>query len=287
MGRPKQNLPRKLAGARRAQPDVHARRSTRPRASRHPPVNTSGVLAAIATLTLLTIAADTILAAFGESTQAAHQHRIDNNVSTLLSGIPQHGSTLGNPSAPVTMQIYSDLECQDSREWFTYNLPTIIRQLVRPRILKLEYHSFKTNTIWPQTFVNQQTAALAAGAQNKLWNYIDTFYPEQRTEYTHYANQEFLQNIATQVPGLNIPQWHQARQTERRSEQITTEDHTARTTLHLHVTPTFLIGLTGHKLHRLTSPHRKLYTGQHHYVYYVDTEDIEQAIHTLDPQLAR
>jgi protein-disulfide isomerase len=286
MGRPKQNLPRKLAGPRRAPSGNQARRSSRKHLPSWVTIKPTGVLATIATLTILTIVAGVILATFGESTLAAREHRIDNTVSTLLSGVPQHGATLGNQTAPITMQIYSEVECQDSRIWFAHDLPAIIQALVRPGILKLEYHTFKTNTIWPQTFVNQQTAALAAGAQNKLWNYIDTFYPEQHTEYTHYANQKFLQNIATQVPGLNIPQWRQARETGRRSEQITTEDREARTTLHLHVTPTFLIGLTGHTLHQLTSPHRKLYTGQHHYVYYVDTEDIEQAIHKLDPQLA-
>lgn len=285
MGHPKQNLPRKLAGPRGAHTTNQRKQAARRRHRIPLPTQSSGILTAIATITILTIAAGAILAAFGPSTQAARQHRIDHRVSALLSGIPQHGSTLGNPGAPVTMQIYSDLECQDTHGWFSYDLPSIIRQFVRTGVLKLEYHSFKTNTIWPQTFVNQQTAALAAGAQNKLWNYIDTFYHEQGTEYTHYANETFLTSIATQVPGLNIPQWHQARQTGRRSEQTTTEDHTARTTLQLHVTPTFLIGLTGHQLHQLTSPHRLLYPHQHHYVYYVDTEDIEKAIHKLNPHL--
>lgn len=285
MGRPKQNLPRKLAGTRRAQHDRGAWRSSRRRATRRLPIKTSEVLAAIATFTIVLIASGAIIAAFGQSTQAARDHYIDSTISTMLAGIPQHGATLGDPNAPVTMQIYSEVECQDSRAWFEEDLPEIVKAFVRPGILKLEYHSFKTNTIWPQTFVNQQTAALAAGAQNKLWNYIDTFYQEQGTEYTRYANEAFLEGIASQTAGLKIPQWHKARETGRRSEQVAEEDHTARDIMHLHVTPTFLVGLTGQPLHQLTSPHRKLYPHQHHYVYYVGTQDIETAIHQLDPRL--
>lgn len=285
MGHPKQNLPRKLADARCKQDTSRSQRGARRRPSAHIRLTPSRVLASIATLTIVLIAVGAIVAAFGPSTQAARHRQIDEAITNLLSGIPQNGSTLGSPDAPVTMQVYTEVECQDSREWFKHQFPGIIRDFVRPGILKLEYHAFKTNTIWPQTFIDQQTAALAAGVQDKLWNYTDTFYHEQGIEYTHYANNTFLQSIATQTPSLNIPQWRQDRQSGRRSEQVAEEDHTARTTMGLHVTPTFLIGLTGHKLTMLTSLHEKLYTKQQHPVYFVSTRDVERAIEELDPHL--
>src|ERR1700729_16785 len=33
------------------------------------------------------------------------------SVDSLLKGIPQHGTTLGNPKAPVTFTEYGDLQC--------------------------------------------------------------------------------------------------------------------------------------------------------------------------------
>lgn len=281
MGRPKQNLPRKLAGPRRQQANSRRGPRRRPRIK----IKASRLLASTATLAIALIAAGAILGAFGESSLAVRKRHVDEAVTRLLTGIPQSNATLGDPDAPVTMQVYSEVECQDSREWFKHQFPAIVNKFVRPGILKLEYHAFKTNTIWPQTFINQQTATLAAGVQGKLWNYADTFYHEQGTEYTHYANETFLTGIATQTPGLNIPQWQQDRQTGRRSEQIAEEDHTARDLMGLHVTPTFMIGLTGHKLTMLTSLHEKLYEKQHHPVYFVGISDIERAIEKFDPRL--
>lgn len=43
------------------------------------------------------------------SAQAAVR-RIDDEVSTLLAGIPPHGNTLGHPTAPFTLAIFGDLQ---------------------------------------------------------------------------------------------------------------------------------------------------------------------------------
>ncbi len=238
------------------------------------------MLTTAATFAILTLASSLILAVFGESSQAARQHRVDHTVNTMLGGIPQHDSTLGKPTAPYTLQVFADLECHDSRNWFTKYMPAIIQQLVRPGILKIQYRSLKTDTIWPTIFVNQQTAALAAGAQDKMWNYIETFYHEQGTEYTKYATESYLNDLARQVPGLNLEQWHADRQDGRRSEQVTADDQTARE-LGFHDTPSFRIGPSGGKLQNLTGPSSILYVGQKHPVSLVYAEDIKVAISTL------
>jgi hypothetical protein len=126
--------------------------------------------------------------------------RIDHEVSTLLASIPQQERTLGSPTAPVTLEVFLDLKDPDSRAWFLANLPAIIHDYVRTDTVKLEYHAYKTNTFSPQEFVKDHTAALAASTQTKLWNYIYTFYHEQGNEFTPYATETFLKNIARQVP---------------------------------------------------------------------------------------
>ncbi len=52
-------------------------------------------------------------------------------VETLFKGIPQHGTTLGSQSAPVTMIEYVDAQCPYCRMFETQVLPDIVRRYVR------------------------------------------------------------------------------------------------------------------------------------------------------------
>jgi hypothetical protein len=99
---------------------------------------------------------------------ADSQTRVAQEITRLLAGIPQSDRTLGYPNAPVTLEVFADLKDPDSRKW--WYLPAIIQQDVRTGLLQLRFHSYKTNTRSPGEFVDEQTAALAAGAQDKLWN---------------------------------------------------------------------------------------------------------------------
>lgn len=192
-----------------------------------------------------------ILVAFGvivltrhASSQAALERGIDREVGTLLAGIPQQGDTLGKRTAPLTLEVYSDLKDPDSQNWFVNYLPAILNEDVRPGLVKIQYHSFKTNTHYPAEFVKEQTAALAAGAQDKLWNFVDTFYYEQGSEFASYVTESYLDGIARQVPGLNLKLWRTDRHTGRREEQVPAEDETAKA-LGLYLTPSFRVGRTG------------------------------------------
>lgn len=230
----------------------------------------------------------TIVVAFGvlvltrhASSEAALEHSIDHKVSAQLSGIPQEDTTLGRRTAPVTMEVFIDLEDPTSRWWFREDLPAIINAYVRTGDLKLRYHAFKRNTYWPAVFVNQQTAALAAGAQDKLWNFIDTFFYEQGKELTRYVTESYLEGIARQAPGLNLTRWHTHRHTDRREEQTTTEDQSART-IGLHVTPAFRIGKTGGHMSIFTGRTMIRYPEQKHPIALVEAPDIANAIALLD-----
>lgn len=205
---------------------------------------------------------------------------IDHEVSTLLTGIPQQGRTLGSPTAPVTLQVFGDLEDDDSQRWVLTLLPAIVREFVRPDILKIEYLAYKTNTINSETFVKQQAAAIAAGAQNKLWNFIDTFYHEQGTEYTPYVTEHYIDNIASQVPGLNIAQWHHDRNHGGRAEQVFTEDQAARAD-GIHVTPAYRLGRTGGPLKDFTGSEAITFPGQHHPTTFASANDIANAINQI------
>src|SRR3569623_377051 len=45
--------------------------------------------------------------------------------------------------------------------------------------------------------VTAARAAAAAGAQNRLWQFIDLFYQKQQTENSGYVTDKFIENIAS------------------------------------------------------------------------------------------
>src|ERR1700685_4451340 len=74
----------------------------------------------------------------------AERLRLRRQVAAVFAGIPQHGALLGQPMAPVTLQVFVDLE--DNREgttWFDVMLPPILETFVRPRLVRLEFRSMK------------------------------------------------------------------------------------------------------------------------------------------------
>jgi protein-disulfide isomerase len=211
----------------------------------------------------------------------ANRDRIDSAVNALFAGIPQEGSYLGRRTAPVTMEVFIDLEDPTCRWWFRENLPAIVRDDVRTGALRLRYHAFKRNTYWPAVFVKQQAAALAAGAQGKLWDFIDTFFYEQGKELTHYVTENFLQGVAGQVPGLNLARWQADRRTGRREEQTAAEDQAAKA-VGLYVTPAFRIGKTGGPMSIFTGRRMVQYPEQHHPIALIETTDVGNAIKVLN-----
>lgn len=176
-----------------------------------------------------------------ESTQA---RQVSAAVSSLLQGIPQQGDVLGRASAPVTLQYFGDLECPVCRSFTVGALPSIIGDQVRSGQLRIEYRSLETATREPEVFTSQQTAALAAGKQQKMWNFVETFYHEQQEEDSGYVTERFIQGIAKQVPGLNLARWKAARTDPALAGQLESDARSASAD-NLNGTPAFLVGVTG------------------------------------------
>ncbi len=103
---------------------------------------------------------------------------------------------------------------------------------------QIEYRSLETATREPEVFKTQQVAALAAGKQNKMWNYIETFYHEQGEEDSGYVTEKYLQGIASQVPGSNLTQWSDRPQRPATGRTGDTTDAQAASN----------VGFTGHAL---------------------------------------
>jgi protein-disulfide isomerase len=183
---------------------------------------------------------------------ASARTRVIHEVDDVLAGIPQSGNALGSPGAAVTLQYFGDLECPICRKFTLGALPSIINRWVRQGKLRIEYLSLETATREPEAFEDQQVAALAAGRQDKMWNYLELFYHEQGTEGTGYVNEGYLRDLAQQVPGLKLAKWDKARSDPTFNEEINRDAELAAVD-NMTGTPSFLIGHTGGATKRLES----------------------------------
>jgi protein-disulfide isomerase len=210
-----------------------------------------GVVAAVVVVVIVVI----LIATGGSSSKppastGTTATKTSNAITSLVGGIPQNANTLGNPNAPVTLQYFGDLECPICKDFTLGALPAIIQKWVREGKVKIEYRSLETATREPEVFKTQQVAALAAGKQNKMWNFLETFYHEQGEEDSGYVTESYLQGIAKQVPGLDLATWTTDRGDGALSERVAT-DAQAANNAGFTGTPSFLIGKTGGTMTKL------------------------------------
>lgn len=129
-----------------------------------------------------------------------HPHRHHAHQATpLLQGIPQQGTILGRPDAPVRMDIFADLQCAYCRKFDQHALPGLIERYVRPGRLQLRLHLL--SDIGPDSQLAARLA-LAAGLQHRLWQLVLRFYAHQGTENTGWV-QRRLPEVIAEVPGLS------------------------------------------------------------------------------------
>jgi protein-disulfide isomerase len=181
--------------------------------------------------------------------RAAQTRGTSAEVTSLLTGIPQRGSALGNPNAALTLQYFADLQCPFCREFMLTALPSIIQKWVRAGKLRIVYGSEETATHDPEIFKVQQVAALAAGRQQKMWNFVELFYYNQGRENSGYVTEGFLQGLAQQVPGLDLIAWTAARNDAAAVDTLNREARAAHNA-GVTGTPGFFLGKTGGRLRR-------------------------------------
>jgi protein-disulfide isomerase len=168
-------------------------------------------------------------------------------VQQLFAGIPQSGVTLGRPDAPVTLVEYADVQCPYCGQWARDVLPTVVADYVRPGKVRLVFRGLAF--IGPESDTGAR-AAVAAGAQGKLWNALDLLYRNQGPENGGWITDDFLRSVAVGVPGLDADRVLQ----ERTSPAVERELATARAAANaaaVSATPAFELGPTNGTLARL------------------------------------
>jgi protein-disulfide isomerase len=146
------------------------------------------------------------------------------SVHTLFRGIPQHGLTLGSPSAPVTLVEYVDLQCPYCQQFETQVMPQIVKDWVRTGKVKVEVRPLAF--IGPDS-VRGRDAMLAAARQNKAFEFAQILYDNQGTENTGWLDDGMVASAAKSIPGLNPKQLFATRASSAIAQQGNDVDNDA------------------------------------------------------------
>jgi protein-disulfide isomerase len=194
------------------------------------------VLAAAAAIVAVLVA----VSASGSGTKTASRTAVAGTSQTAatLSGIPQHGLTLGSAKAPVRVIEFADLQCPFCRDYSLSSMPQLIRDYVRPGKVRMEFRSLAF--IGPDS-VSAARVAQAAAQQNKLWNFVDLAYHNQGKENSGWATDALLRRLAGAVPGLDVNRAFAARDSAAVTAQLNAANALANAK-GVQSTPTFLVG---------------------------------------------
>jgi protein-disulfide isomerase len=160
----------------------------------------------------------------------------------MLRGVPQHGTSLGDPKAPLVLTEFADLQCPFCRDYTLGVLPQIIDRYVRTKKLRLELRLRRL--LGPDSDVAAR-AAQAAARRDRMWNFVDVFYRNQGEENAGYVTDAFLSRIAATagLPAKLVLDGSRSPALERPVLQAEAEARAAG----LSGTPAFLIGPQGGK----------------------------------------
>ncbi len=122
----------------------------------------------------------------------------------IFGGVPQEGDRLGSSDAPVSIQIFNDLQCSNCRQDFLSTIPGLVDGYARPGDVKLlmRHYSVAENPLELGFF-----GAEAAAQQGYGWQYTYLFFRNQDEAKRFGIDQDFLDSIAGGIEELNEPEW--------------------------------------------------------------------------------
>ncbi|HEU4392977.1 MAG TPA: thioredoxin domain-containing protein [Solirubrobacterales bacterium] len=127
-----------------------------------------------------------------------------NDAQRLFGGVPQEGDRLGSSNAPVTIQVFNDLQCADCRDDFLGTVPALAEDYARPGEVQLLYRHYSNSENVEQLGF---FGAEAAAEQNYGWQYTYLFFRNQEEAGHFGVDQEFLEAIAGGIEELDFPKW--------------------------------------------------------------------------------
>lgn len=122
----------------------------------------------------------------------------------IFGGVPQEGDRLGSSDAPVTIQVFNDLQCSSCRDDFLGTIPALAERYARPGDVKLLYRHY-SNSESPEEL--SFYGAEAAADQGYGWQYAYLFFRNQDEAKRFGIDQDYLDSVAGGIEELNEPEW--------------------------------------------------------------------------------
>jgi protein-disulfide isomerase len=124
----------------------------------------------------------------------------------LFGGVPQEGERLGSADAPVSIQVFADMQCGSCREDFLGTIPALANRYARPGDAKLliRHYSVAQNPLELGFF-----GAEAAAEQGYGWQYTYLFFRNQDEAERFGVGEEFMDSLAGAIGNLNVPEWEE------------------------------------------------------------------------------
>jgi protein-disulfide isomerase len=130
-------------------------------------------------------------------------------VQELLGGVQQNGASLGDPNAPVTVALFTDLQCSTCDTYELETVDPLIEENARESDVRFEFHNYSLG----QAEVTQAAyAATAAGQQDVEWQFADLFFRNQDAAPNGTVTSQFLDDIGNAIDSfstLDVGQWQQ------------------------------------------------------------------------------
>jgi Thioredoxin len=128
------------------------------------------------------------------------------NAQEIFGGVPQEGDRLGSSDAPVSIQVFNDLQCGDCRGDFLETVPPLVDGPVRSGDVKLlmRHYSVAENALELGFF-----GAEAAARQGYGWQYTYLFFRNQGEARRFGVDNELMASIAGSIGELDLPEWQE------------------------------------------------------------------------------
>lgn len=127
-----------------------------------------------------------------------------SETKALLAGLPQDGTLLGKPDAPVTIHEFADLKCPACQAFEIDQQKQNVDELVRTGKANLRLHLL--NIIDPNVGTSDgamgRVAANNLVAQDKYWAFVSTNYYNQGLESDSWITDDKLKEMAAEAPGV-------------------------------------------------------------------------------------
>ena len=129
-----------------------------------------------------------------------------DDAQEIFGGVPQAGERLGSSDAPVSVQVFNDVQCKGCDQQFLATVPSLVNDYVRSGDAVLDYrnYSFSERAI-QEGFIADE----AAGEQGYLWQFVYLLFRNQAQAERFGVTDNLLESIANSIGELDVPQWKQ------------------------------------------------------------------------------